>query len=157
VGGLFGAEWALEGATRYSYGGGTGTYAFASAATGYPVGYNLNGGYIGNGYASFLLGLVNNASIGPLGGAGLFLLLPRARGQGQQPGRLALPHLRMALPGDGQGGKAERSGVGGRGADLRSGGKMLSDHGRAGYAGVSRVDHHAGDCAAVSLSRGQMD
>jgi hypothetical protein len=66
----FGAEWALEGATRYSFSGGIGTYTFASAATSYPVSYNLNGGYIGNGYASFLLGLVDNASIGPLGGVG---------------------------------------------------------------------------------------
>jgi hypothetical protein len=66
----FGAEWALESGAQYTFGGGTGTYAFASAATSYPVSYNLNGGYIGNGYASFLLGAVDNASIGPLGGVG---------------------------------------------------------------------------------------
>ena len=66
----FGGEWALEAGTRYSFAGGVGSYTFASAATGYPVSYNLSGGYIGNGYASFLLGLVNNATMGPLGGVG---------------------------------------------------------------------------------------
>jgi hypothetical protein len=66
----FGGEWAMESGTRYSYQGGVGNYTFASAATGYPVSYNLSGGYIGNGYASFLLGLVNNATMGPLGGVG---------------------------------------------------------------------------------------
>lgn len=66
----FGGEWALETGSRYSFQGGVGNYTFASAATGYPVSYNLNGGYIGNGYASFLLGLVNNATMGPLGGVG---------------------------------------------------------------------------------------
>jgi len=29
---------------------------------------SLNGGTIGNGYASFLLGLVDNATMGPYGG-----------------------------------------------------------------------------------------
>src|SRR5207245_1299369 len=42
----------------------------SSTETSYPVSLNLNGGYIGNGYASFLLGLVNNATMGPYGGIG---------------------------------------------------------------------------------------
>jgi hypothetical protein len=66
----FGAEWALEGTVRSSLNGGTGSYTFSSAETGYPVSMGLNGGYIGNGYASFLLGYVNNATMGPLGGVG---------------------------------------------------------------------------------------
>jgi hypothetical protein len=66
----FGAEWAIEAGSTYSLIGGVGTYTFASAATSYPVSYNLNGGYIGNGYASFLLGLVDNATVGPVGGVG---------------------------------------------------------------------------------------
>jgi hypothetical protein len=66
----FGAEWANETTVRDSLNGGTGSYVFASAETGYPVSMSLSGGYIGNGYASFLLGYVNNSSIGPLGGLG---------------------------------------------------------------------------------------
>ena len=66
----FGGEWALEGTVRNVFNGGTGTFAFAASETGYPVSMNLNGGYIGNGYASMLLGYVNSATMGPLGGVG---------------------------------------------------------------------------------------
>lgn len=66
----FGGEWALEGTVKNSLNGGIGTFTFSSAETSYPVSYNLNGGYIGNGYASFLLGAVDNATMGPYGGIG---------------------------------------------------------------------------------------
>jgi hypothetical protein len=66
----FGGEWALEVTVRDSLNGGAGSYTFSASETGYPVSMNLNGGYIGNGYASFLLGYVNSATMGPLGGLG---------------------------------------------------------------------------------------
>jgi len=66
----FGGEWALEGTVKNSLTGGVGTFTFTSAATGYPVSMNLNGGAIGDGYASFLLGLVDNATMGPYGAIG---------------------------------------------------------------------------------------
>jgi len=64
----FGGEWALEATVKRTLNGGVGSFTFGSAETGYPVSMSLNGGYIGNGYASFLLGLVDNASMGPYGG-----------------------------------------------------------------------------------------
>jgi hypothetical protein len=66
----FGGEWAIEGTVKNAFNGGVGSYIFASSETGYPVSMNLNGGTIGNGYASLLLGYVNNATMGPLGGVG---------------------------------------------------------------------------------------
>ena len=66
----YGAQLALEATSRYSYIGGVGNYVFGTPATSYGVSYNLGGGYIGNGYASFLLGYANNGAMGPMGGVG---------------------------------------------------------------------------------------
>ena len=66
----YGAQFALEATSRYSYIGGVGNYVFGTPATSYGVSYNLGGGYIGNGYASFLLGYANNGAMGPMGGVG---------------------------------------------------------------------------------------
>jgi hypothetical protein len=63
----FGAEWGIEATARNSLNGGVGSYTFSASETGYPVSMSLNGGYIGNGYASFLLGYANSATMGPLG------------------------------------------------------------------------------------------
>jgi hypothetical protein len=64
----FGGEWALENTVRLQEQGGIGTYNFAAAQTSYPVSMGLSGGYIGNGYASFLLGDANTGVMGPYGG-----------------------------------------------------------------------------------------
>ena len=66
----FGSEWMIEAGSNYAVRGGVGTYNFTASATSYPVAYNYNGGYVGNGYASFLLGLVDNGTMGPVGGVG---------------------------------------------------------------------------------------
>lgn len=66
----FGGEWSLESNSRIEQVGGVGTFNFAAAQTGYPVSMGLGGGYIGNGYASFLLGQVSTATMGPYGGIG---------------------------------------------------------------------------------------
>jgi hypothetical protein len=64
----FGGEWALEATVKRTLNGGIGSFTFSSNETSYPVSMGLNGGYIGNGYASFLLGQVDNATMGPYGG-----------------------------------------------------------------------------------------
>lgn len=61
----FGGEWRIDTFNNLANNGATGTYNFGAAQTGQPSteGQNLGGGTIGYGYASFLLGLVNTASI----------------------------------------------------------------------------------------------
>ncbi|PYV15262.1 MAG: hypothetical protein DMG07_10220, partial [Acidobacteria bacterium] len=61
----FGGEWRIDTFNNLANNGATGTYNFAAAQTGLPSteGQNLQGGTIGYGYASFLLGLVSTASI----------------------------------------------------------------------------------------------
>ncbi|MBO0857808.1 MAG: TonB-dependent receptor [Chloracidobacterium sp.] len=61
----FGGEFRIDTFNNYSGGGATGNYNFSSAQTGLPStqGQNLQGGGVGYAYASFLLGMVNNASI----------------------------------------------------------------------------------------------
>ena len=66
----FGGEWSLESTSRYSFLGGVGTYTFNAAQTSYTTSMSLGGGYIGNGYASFLLGTAASGAMGPLGGVG---------------------------------------------------------------------------------------
>jgi Carboxypeptidase regulatory-like domain/TonB dependent receptor len=60
-----GAEFRLESWTDDNTRGASGTLAFASTETGLPStqGQNLGGGGVGFPYASFLLGLVNNATV----------------------------------------------------------------------------------------------
>jgi Carboxypeptidase regulatory-like domain/TonB dependent receptor-like, beta-barrel len=61
----FGGEYRIDTFNNLANNGATGTYNFAPAQTGQPSteGQNLGGGTIGHSYASFLLGLTNNASI----------------------------------------------------------------------------------------------
>jgi len=61
----FGGEWKIDTFTNSNFNGQQGYYGFDSSQTGLPStqGQNLQGGSIGNGYASFLLGLANTASI----------------------------------------------------------------------------------------------
>ncbi len=59
-----GGEWRLDTFTNISTGGVAGNFNFSGEQTQLPVeGLNLGGGTIGHPYASFLLGLANNASI----------------------------------------------------------------------------------------------
>jgi Carboxypeptidase regulatory-like domain/TonB-dependent Receptor Plug Domain len=60
-----GAEWRKDIASSLNVPGRSGTFAFGAAETGLPStqGQNLSGGSVGYGYASFLLGAVNSASI----------------------------------------------------------------------------------------------
>jgi hypothetical protein len=60
-----GADWKLDEFTNFSYIGLGGSFAFSSAETGLPslAGVNLNGGGVGFGLASFLLGQYDSASI----------------------------------------------------------------------------------------------
>jgi hypothetical protein len=60
-----GGEWRVDGYTERSLGASTGNYSFAAAQTGLPStqGQALQGGNVGLPYASFLLGLVNTATI----------------------------------------------------------------------------------------------
>jgi hypothetical protein len=61
----FGGEYRLNSWTDYNANRSQGSYAFSAEQTGLPSlqGANLGGGSVGFGYASFLLGLVNNASV----------------------------------------------------------------------------------------------
>src|SRR4030095_8246010 len=61
----FGGEYRIDTFNNLANNGATGTYNFAPAQTGQPSteGQNLGGATIGHSYASFLLGLTNNASI----------------------------------------------------------------------------------------------
>ena len=61
----FGGEWKFENFTNISTGNVAGTFNFAPAQTGLPSlqGVALSGGNVGYNYASFLLGLVNTASV----------------------------------------------------------------------------------------------
>jgi hypothetical protein len=61
----FGAEWRKEAFTDRNVRGTQGIYDFAAQQTGLPStdGQNLQGGNVGFGYASFLLGLANSASV----------------------------------------------------------------------------------------------
>ena len=61
----FGGEWRIDTFTNISTGGVAGIYNFSNVDTGLPStnGQNLQGGSVGFNYASFLLGLVNNASL----------------------------------------------------------------------------------------------
>jgi hypothetical protein len=60
-----GGDWRIDTFTNLSTGGVAGNYAFDPQQTGLPStqGQNLQGGAVGHPYASFLLGLVNSASI----------------------------------------------------------------------------------------------
>jgi Carboxypeptidase regulatory-like domain len=60
-----GGEWRLDTFTNLNYLGTAGNYGFSTAQTALAStqGQNLNGGAVGFGYASFLLGSVNNASV----------------------------------------------------------------------------------------------
>lgn len=61
----FGAEWRIDTFSNITRGGTYGIYNFSPNETTLPstLGQNLQGGSVGFGYASFLLGAVNNASI----------------------------------------------------------------------------------------------
>ena len=61
----FGGEFRIDTFNNLANNGATGTYNFVPAQTGQPSteGQNLGGGTIGHSYASFLLGLTNNASM----------------------------------------------------------------------------------------------
>jgi hypothetical protein len=60
-----GGEWRLDTFTNLNYLGTAGSYGFSNAQTALPStqGQNLNGGAVGFGYASFLMGQVNTASV----------------------------------------------------------------------------------------------
>jgi hypothetical protein len=60
-----GGEWQMDNYTDINLGGDTGNYTFSAAQTGLPAsnGVSLGGGAVGYGYASFLLGAVNSATI----------------------------------------------------------------------------------------------
>ncbi|MGH9658139.1 MAG: hypothetical protein ACRD96_06315, partial [Bryobacteraceae bacterium] len=62
----FGAEYRFDNFTNRNTNTASGNYGFSAAETGLPAtqGQNLQGGSIGHPYASFLLGLTNNATIG---------------------------------------------------------------------------------------------
>jgi len=62
----FGAEYRFDNFTNQNTNTASGNYGFSAAETGLPAtqGQNLQGGGIGHPYASFLLGLANNATIG---------------------------------------------------------------------------------------------
>lgn len=60
-----GGDWRIDALTTKSFTGEFGTYNFSNAQTGLPYlqGQTVGGGNVGLPYASFLMGLVNNASI----------------------------------------------------------------------------------------------
>ncbi|HEV3200720.1 MAG TPA: TonB-dependent receptor [Bryobacteraceae bacterium] len=60
-----GAEYKKDIYTNFGFNSGFGNFGFSAAQTGLPStnGQNLSGGGVGFGYASFLLGLVNSASV----------------------------------------------------------------------------------------------